>query len=403
MSTQRKYTFGPVPSRRLGIIARSRLYTEKTVHADCVYCEVEWPISAGLREKNIFLRKTSSRKVKKSLREYPNLEPHYYLCSGEPTLNSKIGDSFVVSKPHDERTCCCSPNGTLLDESSCPSWSDGLPNVSPSMDAVTPEVFEKVDRLIQNSYWQHHRRNKNISERIRGRMWMEILFVPASTTKTMKVYKNETGDTMDFSRRKFTLTRLFVRQHIHCPSQQVKNGLREIQKILGERSEIVGIFKWNTYRASAYGRRAGDSCAPQRRAMTVDQMTVSLEMKEEEIAGSLDQLLQGKCIRSYIFNGEGIFSSSVNTPACLFRTINYKPRKLYCDSAEKNRNACECMGVHARTVRWRRATLRWAEETTVSIVPMVMIRRTILTDDNVQRMSLSRWYIEIGINGSQGP
>jgi len=46
-----------------------------------------------------------------------------------------------------------------------------------------------------------------------------------------------------------------------------------------------------------------------RRAMTVDQMTVSLEMKKEEIAGSLDQLLQGKFIKSYAFNGEEYFQA----------------------------------------------------------------------------------------------
>ena len=43
--------------------------------------------------------------------------------------------------------------------------------------------------------------------------------------------------------------------------------------------------------------------------MTVDQMTVSLEMKKEEIAGSLDQLLQGKFIKSYAFNGEEYFQA----------------------------------------------------------------------------------------------
>jgi wyosine [tRNA(Phe)-imidazoG37] synthetase (radical SAM superfamily) len=83
--------------------------------------------------------------------------------------------------------------------------------------------------------------------------------------------------------------------------------LREIQKILGERSEIIGVFKekHKTEERNADGEAI--LALLKRRAMTVDQMVVSMAMKREEIISSLEQLLQGKFIRSYVFNGEEFY------------------------------------------------------------------------------------------------
>jgi len=160
---------------------------------------------------------------------------------------------------------------------------------------------------------------------------------------------------MRFSRRKFTLTRLFVRQHIHLPSQQVKNAWGNPENI-GERSEIVGIFKETHNRRKRIRRRAGDLALLKRRAWTVDQMTFSLEMKEEEIAGSLDQLLQGKCIRSYIFNGKNIFKQC-NYPAA-YSNNKLQPRMCIAISAEKIETPASAMGYRSELSGRERLNLR---------------------------------------------
>jgi wyosine [tRNA(Phe)-imidazoG37] synthetase (radical SAM superfamily) len=88
-----------------------------------------------------------------------------------------------------------------------------------------------------------------------------------------------------------------------------ESRLKEIQGILGDRSEVIGIFK-DTHSARIHESDSRTILALlKRRSMTIDQMIVSLEMKKEEIEGSLNQLLQGEFIKKFSFNGEEYFQA----------------------------------------------------------------------------------------------
>jgi predicted transcriptional regulator len=88
-----------------------------------------------------------------------------------------------------------------------------------------------------------------------------------------------------------------------------EHRLKEIQKILGDRSEIIGIFK-ETQKSKEHDVDGHAILALlQRRAMTTRQMTESLAMKQEEIIASLNDLLQTKMIRTYRFNGEEYYQA----------------------------------------------------------------------------------------------
>jgi len=263
----------------------------------------------GLARKEYFLAKDILAEVKEVIAEYPNLDHITISGSGEPTLNSKIGDIIRGIKHMTSVPVAVLTNGTLLDDPLVRRDLMDADIVSPSMDAVTPEVFEKVDRpnpkLRIDSIIEGI---KTFRKEYRGRMWMEILFVAGINDQDNEVYKMK--QVIDEIQPEKVHLNTVIRPPAYSFAQPTsQERLREIQKILGERSEIVGIFK-ETHTAQAHTADGQAILALlKRRAMTVDQMTVSLEMKEEEIAGSLDQLLQGKCIRSYIFNGEEYFQA----------------------------------------------------------------------------------------------
>ncbi len=85
--------------------------------------------------------------------------------------------------------------------------------------------------------------------------------------------------------------------------------LKEIQKILGDSSEVIGVFK-DTHKACVHTSDGQTVIALlKRRAMTVDQMIVSLEMNKQDIDKSLNQLLQEKIIKKYTYNGEEYFQA----------------------------------------------------------------------------------------------
>jgi wyosine [tRNA(Phe)-imidazoG37] synthetase (radical SAM superfamily) len=247
--------------------------------------------------------------VKEVIAEYPNLDHITISGSGEPTLNSKIGDIIRGIKQITAVPVAVLTNGTLLSDPAIRRDLMDADIVSPSLDAVTPEVFEKVDRPNPKLRIDNIIKGiKAFRKEYRGRMWMEILFVGGINDHDDEVYKMK--QVIDEIQPEKVHLNTVIRPPAYSIAQSTsEQRLKEIQKILGERSEIIGIFKeiHKTQEHIADGQAILGLL--KRRAMTVDQMVVSLEMKKEEIIRSLDQLLQGKFIETYTFNGEEYYQA----------------------------------------------------------------------------------------------
>jgi wyosine [tRNA(Phe)-imidazoG37] synthetase (radical SAM superfamily) len=200
-------------------------------------------------------------------------------------------------------------NGTLLDNPEVRRDLMDADIVSPSLDAVSADVFEKVDRpnpklridtIIDGI--------KAFRQEYQGRMWIEILFVKGMNDHDEEVFKMK--QVLDEIQPEKIHLNTVIRPPAYAIAQPVgEDRLKEIQKILGERSEIVGIFK-ETHKTQEHSVDGQAILALlKRRAMTADQMTVSLKMEKDEIITSLDQMLQGKLIKSYTFNGEEYYQA----------------------------------------------------------------------------------------------
>jgi wyosine [tRNA(Phe)-imidazoG37] synthetase (radical SAM superfamily) len=309
MSTQRKYTFGPVPSRRLGLSLGVDIIPKKLCTLDCVYCEVGVTDKRGLARKEYLPANEILAEVKEVIAEYPNLDHITISGSGEPTLNLKIGDIIRGIKQMTSVPVAVLTNGTLLDDPVVRRDLMDADIVSPSLDAVTPEVFEKVDRPNPKLQIENIVEGiKAFRKEYRGRMWMEILFVGGINDQDDEVYKmKQVID--EIQPEKIHLNTVIRPPAYSFAKPTSAERLKEIQKILGDRSEIVGIFK-ETHKTAEHNVD-GQAILEllKRRAMTVDQMALSLEMKKEEITVTLNQLLHGKTIKSYNFNGEEYYQA----------------------------------------------------------------------------------------------
>ena len=309
MSVQRKYTFGPVPSRRLGLSLGVDVIPKKLCSLDCVYCEVGVTDKRGLARKEYFPAHEILAEVKEVIAEYRDLDHITISGSGEPTLNSKIGDIIRGIKHMTNVPVAVLTNGTLLDNPEVRRDLMDADIVSPSLDAVSADVFVKVDRPNPNL------RIDTILEGIKafrleykGRMWIEILFVKGMNDHNEEVYKLK--QVIDEIQPEKIHLNTVIRPPAYAVAQPVgEDRLKEIQKILGERSEIVGIFK-ETHKTHEH-KVDGQAILAllKRRAMTVIQMTDSLAMRQDEIIASLKQLDQEKLIKSYLFNGEEYYQA----------------------------------------------------------------------------------------------
>ena len=310
MSLQRKYTFGPVPSRRLGLSLGVDVIPKKLCSLDCVYCEVGVTDKRGLARKEYLPANEILAEVKEVLAEYPDLDHITISGSGEPTLNSKIGDIIRGIKQMTKVPVAVLTNGTLLDNPEVRRDLMDADIVSPSLDAVSADVFEKVDRpnpklridtIIDGI--------KAFRQEYKGRMWIEILFVKGMNDHDAEVFKMK-AVINELQPEKIHLNTV-IRPPAYAIAQPVgEERLKEIQKILGDRSEIIGIFK-ETHKTKEHNVDSRTILGLlKRRAMTVDQMVESLAMRQDEIVASLNQLNQEKYIKSYNFNGEEYYQAT---------------------------------------------------------------------------------------------
>jgi len=172
--------FGPVPSRRLGISLGLDLVPMKTCTLNCIYCECGRTTRLTLNRREY----VPFEEVKKELSHYlsHNPRPDYitFSGSGEPTLNSTIGDviHFIKTQAFNVPVAVLT-NGTLLFQKKVRDDIKDATVVIPSLDAATEKAFSKIvrpdpklniDAIIEGLI--QFRKEYN------GQIWLEIFIVP---------------------------------------------------------------------------------------------------------------------------------------------------------------------------------------------------------------------------------
>jgi len=174
------HLFGPVPSRRLGISLGVDLVPLKTCTLNCIYCECGRTTDLTATRKNY----VPLSEVKEELTDYfaNNPRPDYitFSGSGEPTLNSNIGDvlHFIRNHIHDIPVAVLT-NGTLFSIRQVRKDIKPAALVMPSLDAATDKMFRKINRpsprlRIDSIIDGLVRFRKEYS----GQIWLEIFIVP---------------------------------------------------------------------------------------------------------------------------------------------------------------------------------------------------------------------------------
>ncbi len=142
-----KYLFGPVPSRRLGMSLGVDLVTHKICSLNCVYCECGATTELTIKRKEY----VPINDVKQELENYftNNPDPDYitFSGSGEPCLNSGIGEVIeFIKKEKPDVFVAVLTNGTLFNQSSVRKELLKADLVMPSLDAAEEYCFKKINR-----------------------------------------------------------------------------------------------------------------------------------------------------------------------------------------------------------------------------------------------------------------
>jgi len=304
--------FGPVPSRRLGMSLGIDLIPYKTCSYDCIYCEL------GKTTHKTTIRKeyVSKDLIIKQLEDYlPLLDfpPDYITISGsgEPTLNSKIGEVIAEIKHITSIPLAVITNSSLLFLDQVKEDLLTADIVLPSLDAVRPLIFKYVNRPEASL---------DINEVIKslidfrkvfsGQIWLEILFCRVINDDHAEVERIR-EKIEDIKPDKVQLNTVV------CPSSEdfayPLNGeqLTSIKEMLGAKAEVIADIV-----PSEKGTHFADNEEKiinliARRPCTCDDICNALELHTNETLKYLDKLkkegrvhykLHHRCVYYHVVN-----------------------------------------------------------------------------------------------------
>jgi len=178
LNSEAQYIFGPVASRRLGRSLGVDLIPYKTCSFDCLYCEIGRTTNKTVERKEYVSSDQILHGVKRFLSE-TSAPPDYITLggSGEPTLNSKIGEIIAEIKNLTPIPVAVLTNSSLfcLDD-----VKEGLLKadlILPSLDAVSPFFFQYLNRPHPSLDAQKITQGlKDFRKAFPGKIWLEILF-----------------------------------------------------------------------------------------------------------------------------------------------------------------------------------------------------------------------------------
>lgn len=149
---KRKYVFGPILSRRLGISLGVDLVTPKTCPLDCIYCEARATTDLTVTRKEYVPVDEVIAELDHTLKNAPLPDYITFSGAGEPTLNSRIGDVVRFVKSHyPQCKLCLLTNGVLFGDAALRADVAAADLVIPSLDASNEAEYQQINRPHRSS------------------------------------------------------------------------------------------------------------------------------------------------------------------------------------------------------------------------------------------------------------
>jgi wyosine [tRNA(Phe)-imidazoG37] synthetase (radical SAM superfamily) len=293
-----KYIFGPVPSRRLGRSLGVDLVPYKTCTFDCIYCDLGRTTHQTLSRQSYVSPQEIQGELDLTLSTLEK-KPDYITLSGsgEPTLNTHIGEIIRKIKEITSTPVAVITNGSLLSMDEVREDLLEADVVLPSLDAITPALFEYINRPHTSL-----RIEEIISGLIQfrkqygGQIWLEIVFCRGVNDG------NEEVEKFKGIIEKIQPDRVQLNTPVRPPAEEfayplTTTQLEEIRKKLGDKAEIISEF------AAPLGEEFNSVKDTEilnlikRRPCTTEDISKALGLRIDEVVKHLDHLTKTGTIR----------------------------------------------------------------------------------------------------------
>lgn len=175
-----KYLFGPVPSRRLGMSLGVDLVPHKVCSLNCIYCECGRTTNLTTERKEYVPYNKVIEELKHFMSNNPAPDYITFSGSGEPTLNSRIGDIVdFIKQNYPEISLALLTNGTLLNDKEVRKEILKTDLVLPSLDAASNNAYRKINRPFHSIGLSDYINGLiEFRKEYNGKIWLEVLIIP---------------------------------------------------------------------------------------------------------------------------------------------------------------------------------------------------------------------------------
>ena len=187
---RRRYIYGPVPSRRLGLSLGVDIVPMKVCTLDCVFCQLGRTTEKSTTRRKFVDIQAVVAEVKERLAEGVRADYITIGGSGEPTLNSELGDLIDGLHRVTDVPLAVLTNGTLFYREDVRAECKRADVVVPSLDAGDETVFEAVARpTLDISIEKLVSGLAAFRDEFDGQIWLEVFIVPGMNTSAEQIGK----------------------------------------------------------------------------------------------------------------------------------------------------------------------------------------------------------------------
>lgn len=292
-----RYTYGPVPSRRLGRSLGVDLVPPKTCDFDCIYCQLGRTDRTTVERREYTPVDEAVAEVRRRLEE--GAEPDWVTLggSGEPTLHSGFGDIAARIEAFAEPPLALLTNGSLFYLPEVRAACAPLDLVLPSLDAGDEETFQRINRPHSSLTFERLVEGLvRLREEFSGRMWLEVFIIGGVNSSDEQVQRiGRRIERIDPDRVQInTAVRPPAEAGLRVPSPQ---RLEEIRRMLGPRAEVIARGAGTQPTAGGEARREEILDMLRRRPCTVRDIAEGLGTSPNEVLKHVPALLEEGRIR----------------------------------------------------------------------------------------------------------
>lgn len=309
-----RYLYGPVLSRRLGLSLGIDLVPRKVCTYNCIYCQLGkttlrtlerkpyLPVDEILKEAEDFLKATPQ-----------NLDYLTLSGSGEPTLNSRIGELIKGLKEMSPIPVAVITNGSLLFMDEVKEQLAEADLVCPSLDAVKPAVFETINRPHPDLDLSLIIRGlKDFRRAFRGKVWLEVLLCRGinDNTSDIQALKEVLEDIQPDLVHLNTVWRPGAEDYAYPLSEE---RLKAIARQLGPKAVVVAPREGKKGSPPQEDLRGMILRILQIRPQTLEDLASALGAEEEAILKVLEDLSERGKVTSRLFNHRIYYEALTNS------------------------------------------------------------------------------------------